>query len=201
MAFEFITEAPRGTQVAAGLMLLAMIGAGGLVLVSSKKGEVNELRTTHASLQRQVIQNRAIAANLARFRKEAAELRKRLESVQERLPTEKEIPRLYRQVSDLAHQSGLAVSLFDPGEPEDRDFYEETPITVIAESSYHGFGKFFARLARLPRVVTLNAFKFQGIEGSKATLRAELTLATYLMRAKREASAAQRGAPAPTDQQ
>ncbi|MFQ5828730.1 MAG: type 4a pilus biogenesis protein PilO [Candidatus Methylomirabilia bacterium] len=201
MAFEFITEAPRSQQVAFGVMfLIAIVGGGYYFLLSPSTTRVKQLRAEHASLQKQIIENRAIAAHLARFRQEATALRKRLDAVRARLPTEKEIPRLYRQVSDLARRSGLAVSLFDPGSPENREFYEETPIVLVAETSYHRLGEFFARLARLPRIVTLNKFRFQGIDDPTATLRAELTLATYLMRPKSEASADQPGAP-PGNQQ
>lgn len=179
-----ITNAPRSQQILLGVMLLVIIGAGGyFLLLSPKRSEVGALRSRHAALQSELTQSRAVARNLARFRQEAALLRERLEAAKERLPTEKEIPGLYRQISDLAFQSGLAVSLFQPKEPQPKDFYSEVPILVSSESGFHQLGTFFERLSRLPRIVSLTTIKLSGIERAAGAVKADFTLATYFFRA------------------
>ena len=135
MAFEAITNAPQSQKIILGVTLLAIIVAGGYFLVlSSKLADVNTLRGKSAALQAEVRQNRAIAQNLTRFRQEAIRLRERLEAAKERLPGEKEMPALYRQISDLAFQAGLTVSLFQPKEPLPGEVYSEVPIAVSAEA-------------------------------------------------------------------
>jgi type IV pilus assembly protein PilO len=183
MAFEAITDTPRSQKIILGLLLLAVIGAGGYFLVLSPKlADVGALRVKNATLQSEVSQSRAIAQNLAGFRQEAARLRERLEAAKERLPSEKEIPTLYRQISDLAFQAGLVVSLFQPKEPLPRDIYLEVPISVSGQAGFHQVGNFFERLSRLARIVTLTDIKLQGTERPTATVKADLTLATYLFR-------------------
>ncbi|MFQ5899099.1 MAG: type 4a pilus biogenesis protein PilO [Candidatus Methylomirabilia bacterium] len=207
MALEAITQAPRSQQLIVAVALLAVLVVGGYVLVlSPKKAQVQELRGQHLSLQTQLKQNRVIAANLSRFRQEAATLRRRLEAIHARLPTEKEMPQLYRQISSLARRSGLVVTLFEPQSPNPQDFYEEVQILVNAAANYHQLGEFFARLAQLPRIVTLSDFKLLGAAAAKkeksgrrrgkpkrsqgekpdtglsmGTVRAELALATYFI--------------------
>ncbi len=185
MAFEFLTQASRQYKIIAGVVLLVVIGAGGYVLlVSPKQDEVGQLKTRSAALQSEVAKNRPIAASLTRFRHEAAALRQRLEAATERLPTEKEMPKLYRQLSELALEAGLSVSLFQPRDPQPKDLYFEVPIVINAQAEYHQLGEFFERVARLSRIVTLGDFKLQG-NGSPAgtgSVRAELNLATYLLR-------------------
>jgi len=185
MAFEFITRAPRQYKLIAGVVLLAVVGAGGyFLLISPKRDEVEEIRARHATLQGEVVRNRAIAANLARFKLEAAALRQRLEAAKERLPTEKEMPKLYRQLSELALQAGLSVSLFQPKDPQPKDFYAEVPIVINAQADYHQLGAFFERIARLSRIVALGDFRLQGNERptGPGSVSAELNLATYLLR-------------------
>jgi type IV pilus assembly protein PilO len=183
VAFEAITNAPRSQKIALGFMLLAIIiGGGYFLLLSPKLAEVDGLRAKSAALQSELRQNRTIAQTLARFRQEAVRLRQRLEAAKERLPSEKEIPTLYRQISDLAFQAGLTVSLFQPKAPVPKDVYSEVPISVSAEAGFHQLGSFFERLSRLSRIVTLTDIKLQGIERPTGTVRAELTLATYLFR-------------------
>ncbi len=183
MALEFITQAPRVQKIALGVIALAIIGAGGyFLLLSPRMAEVAQLRNRNAALQAEVARNRALAARLAGFRKEAAALRLRLDAARARLPVEKEVPRLYRQISNLAIQSGLAVSLFQPKDPKPKDVYDEVPIVLNAEAGYHQLGKFLERVAKLPRIVTLNEFKLVGIQRPTGSLRAELNLATYVFR-------------------
>jgi type IV pilus assembly protein PilO len=123
-----------------------------------------------------------VAASLARFKQEAQALRTKLEAAKERLPSEKEIPGLYRQVSDLAFQSGLSVSLFQPKDPATKDIYQEVPISINAEAAYHQLGSFFDRLSRLPRILNLTDLKLAGITRATGTVRADLILTTYVFR-------------------
>src|SRR3970040_1421033 len=118
MAFEIITQAPRPQKIIFGVILLVVLVAGGYFLVlAPKMGEVSGLRQQRAAKETEMLQSRALAASLARFKQEAEALRARLETAKERLPSEKETPGLYRQVSDRAYQAGMAVSLFQPREP------------------------------------------------------------------------------------
>jgi type IV pilus assembly protein PilO len=183
MAFEIVTQAPRPQKIIMGVILLAILVAGGyFLLLSPKMIEVNDLRGQRAAKQAELLQSRAVAASLARFKQEAQALRTKLEAAKERLPSEKEIPGLYRQVSDLAFQSGLSVSLFQPKDPATKDIYQEVPISINAEAAYHQLGSFFDRLSRLPRILNLTDLKLAGITRATGTVRADLILTTYVFR-------------------
>ena len=94
------------------------------------------------------------------------------------------------RVSDGREQVGLGVSLFQPRAALARDVVSEIPITVTAEGSYHQLAKFFERVAGLPRVVNVNDFKLTGLRPiAKNSMRADLTLATYMYRSPRPAPA------------
>lgn len=181
--FAPITNQPKSTKLALGaVLILAILGGGYFLLISPAQSEVAAVRAKSDSLQAEVTQNRAVAANLSRFRQEAIVLRRRLDAVRERLPNEKEIPPLYRTVSNLAFQSGLAFSIFQPREPQQKDFYAEVPITVSAEVGYHQLGNFFERLTRLPRIVNVVDLKLTGINKPTGSVRADMTLVTYMFK-------------------
>jgi len=183
MAFEAITNAPRSQKIILGAMVLAIFVLGGyFLLLSPKLIDLSDLRGRIGTLQSQVRQSRATAQNLAGFRAEAIRLRERLEAAKEQLPSEKEMPTLYRQISELAFQTGLTVSLFQPKEPLPGEVYSELPITISAEAGFHQVGRFFERLTRLHRIVTLTEMKLQGIARPAETVKADLTLATYVFR-------------------
>lgn len=199
MAFsDSIANVPRPQKIAAGIIVLVIVAAIGYFLISPKLAERETLRQRNEALLAEVVKARADEANLRPFRLQADALRKRLEAAKGRLPSEKEIPALYRQVSDLALQSGLQVALFAPKAAEDKDSVAEIPIAVTAEGSYHQLGAFFSRLGRIARIVNLGDFRMAGIERPTGTVRADLTLATYLFRPEGAApTPAASAAPAP----
>jgi type IV pilus assembly protein PilO len=181
--FDPIIAAPRWQKVVLGLLGVALIGGGGYFgLLSTMETRIGALRTQHASLQTELAQARAAAADVTRTQREIAALEQKLDTLKERLPGEKEMPPLYRTISDAAFQSGLAVPLFQPREGKTRDYYVEFPITVSAEGGYHQLGQFFERIAAFPRVVTVQELKVSAQAKSKHPVKAELTLATYTYR-------------------
>jgi len=182
-ALDSIVNAPRPQKLIFGAMVLVIVSAlGYFFLISGARAERDTLREENEVRRAEVLKAKADEANLRPFRALAEALRKRLDTAKERLPSEREIPQVYRQVSDLATQSGLGVSLFQPKAAEDRDVLSEVPISVTAECTYHQLGAFLERVGKMPRIVSLGDFRVIGIDRPTGTLRAEMTLATYLFR-------------------
>ena len=208
-ALDPIVNAPRPQKLIFGAMVLVIVGAlGYFFLISGSRAERDALLEENDVRRAEVLKAKADEANLRPFRALAEALRKRLDTAKERLPSEREIPQVYRQVSDLATQSGLGVSLFQPKPAEDRDVLSEVPIVVTAESTYHQLGAFLERVGKMPRIVSLGDFRLVGIDRPTGTIRAEMTLATYTFRpegappppAKPGAPAAPRAPGAPPGQ-
>jgi len=208
-ALDPIVNAPRPQKLIFGAMVLVILGAlGYFFLISGSRAERDTLLQENEVRRAEVLKAKADEANLRPFRALAEALRKRLDTAKERLPSEREIPQVYRRVSDLATQSGLGVSLFQPKPAEDRDVLSEVPIVVTAESTYHQLGAFLERVGKMPRIVSLGDFRLVGIDRPTGTVRAEMTLATYTFRpegappppAKPGAPAAPRAPGAPPGQ-
>jgi type IV pilus assembly protein PilO len=183
-------------------VIIGLVGVVGLValayffLFSPIQMRIDGLVQRRNQLNTEVSQARAQVAEIERFRREIVELEKRLVLLADRLPSEKETPTLYRALSSAAEQSGLGVSLFQPREARPKDVVNEIPIVVSAEGSYHQLAKFFERVAALPRVVNVNDFKMSGVPKSRNSMKADLTLATYMYRPAAPPGAAKPPAPA-----
>ena len=181
---EPVVNAPKWQKGLFGVLGLAAIGgASWAFLFSPLHLQLGALRAQHAQLERDIAQNRAIVADLARFKRLVGETEQKLTALREKLPTEKETPPLYRSLSDAASTAGLGVALFEPKEPKPRDYYNEIPIILKAEGGYHQLGEFFQRVAGLPRVVNVTEWKFGPSKDTKKPVAAELTMATYTYRA------------------
>lgn len=176
-------DGPKLPKIVLGLIGLAAIGAGAyFLLLAPIQARVVVLEARRAQVNTELTTARAQVAELDRYRREMAEFEKRLVVLKDRLPSEKETPSLYRALSTAAEQVGLGVSLFQPREARPKDVVNEIPITVSAEGSYHELGKFFERVAHLPRVVTVGEFKMTATPKGRNSVKADLTLATYMYR-------------------
>jgi type IV pilus assembly protein PilO len=181
--FNPIVNAPASQKIVAGVMGLLVIGGVAYVfLLQPVITHIDQLRPEVATLQREVAQNRAILADLMKFRREAAELEARLEVLKDRLPSEREMPVLYRTLSEAAAAAGLGVSLFQPRPVATHEVYTEIPIALNGESGYHQLGEFLEKVAKLPRVVTVNEMKMTSGNRPRNPVKAELVLATYMYR-------------------
>jgi type IV pilus assembly protein PilO len=167
--FELLETGPRWQKLAAGLLaLVAVAGVGYFIAVLPVGSRVATLRGQRDIQQRELGRLRALAVEITRVRREAADVERQLENAKEKLPTEREIPTLYRTLSDAAVQAGLAVALFRPRGPRVHDFYNEIPISVVAEGGYHEVGDFIGRVATLPRATMISELKLTGA-GSEAS--------------------------------
>jgi len=176
-------DGPKLPKVVLGLVgVVALAAISYFLLLSPVQVRIDALVAKRTQVTAEVNTARAQVAELERFRREIAELEKRLALLKDRLPSEKETPTLYRAVSTAAEQSGLGVALFQPKTAVPKDVVNEIPITITAQGSYHQLAKFFERVAGLPRLVNVNEFKMTGLNKSKDSMKADLTLATYMYR-------------------
>ena len=178
-----LANAPKWQQLLlAGMGLVALLALPYFLLISPAATRIATLRAQRDSVQRELAQARRDVAEMEQLRREIAVLEQRIALIKDKLPTEREMPALYRTVSDAAFQSGVAVALFQPGAPRITEYYTEVPIAVSGETGYHPLGEFFERLAGLPRVVNVIEWRLAGLAKGTRTVKADLTLATYMYR-------------------
>jgi type IV pilus assembly protein PilO len=189
-------DGPKLPKVVLGVFgLVALAAASYFLLIAPIQERITALVQRKDQVTTEVTQARLQVAEIERFRRELADLEKKLVLLQDRLPSEKETPTLYRALSSAAEQSGLGVSLFQPREARAKDVVNEIPIILAAEGSYHQVAKFFERVAALPRVVTVNDFKLSGLGKARNSMRVDLTLATYMYKSSLAPAPARPAAP------
>src|SRR5918995_5644560 len=107
--FDPLVNLQKGAKLGLGFGGIAVIAAAVyFLLVAPIQERTAKLETNLEAVRQEVQQNRAILASLETFKRQAVELEQQLSLVTLKLPTDKEMPPLYRTVSDLAFQSGLA---------------------------------------------------------------------------------------------
>lgn len=160
MADNFYTKLPVVGQLGVSLLVAALFG--GLFYWqywSPARQEETDKMARLNNLKREIAALEVTANKLQDFQREVALLEVKLETLKRILPPEKETPDLMRKVQSLAAQSNLIIRRFTPGTPVNKEFYQEYPINVDVEGSYHNLGIFFDRVGRLSRLVNMGNIK------------------------------------------
>jgi len=162
MADNAYTKLPLGGQLGVSLGIAALVGGLFYYFYWSDATIEREQKTARLeALNKEIRALEVTAQKLGEFQREVALLEKKLETLKSILPPAKETPDLMRKVQALAAQSNLTINNFTPGATVNKDFYQEWPIDVELEGSYHNLGIFFDRISRLPRLVNVGGVKIQ----------------------------------------
>jgi type IV pilus assembly protein PilO len=137
-------------------------------------GKLDKLR---AELE---VQKKVVTA-LPKFRREAKELEEKFNTALKELPDKKEIPSLLTNISQLAQESGLQITLFQPQKEIAMDFYEEIPVKIKLYGGYHDLATFFDRVANLSRIVNIKDLTIgeATLEGEMVKLNSACTAITF----------------------
>jgi len=87
-----------------------------------------------------------------------------------------------RRVQYLAAQSSLLIKDFTPAPVATKEFYQEVPINVGVEGTYHNLGAFFDRVSRLSRLINVGNIKVKAQTNQTAsnTITATAVATTYV---------------------
>jgi type IV pilus assembly protein PilO len=160
MADNPLTKLPLVGQLGVSILVAILIFGGFYWFwYADKREEQVQKETRLADLQKQIRALEATANKLPEFQREVQALEARLEVLKRILPPEKEMPDLMRRLQYLAAQSSLAIRSFTPGAPVQKDFYQEIPISLAFEGTYHNLGAFLDRISRMSRLVNMGNLK------------------------------------------
>lgn len=183
MADNSLTKLPLAGQLGVSLLLAAIMGGAFYYFwYSDKLEEEKAKRAKLEQLQIDIRKLEVTANKLQEFQREVQLLEAKLETLKRILPPERETPDLMRRVQYLAAQSNLVIRRFTPAAPVTKDFYQEVPINVDVEGTYHMLGQFFDRVSRLSRLVNMGSIKIhsQAAQTASNTIAASAVATTFV---------------------
>jgi type IV pilus assembly protein PilO len=183
MADTNVSKLPLVAQLAISIGLgLAVLGGFYYFMYMDMVDEANKKTSQLEALRKDISQLEVITAKLPDFQREVSVLEMKLETLKRILPPEKETPDLVRKLQNLAAESQLRIKQFAPGSMISRDFYQEFPISLEVDGTYHNLASFFDRMSRLTRVVNAAGLKIsaKGEQTASNTISAQCTATTYI---------------------
>ena len=110
---------------------------------------------------------------------ENEENHKKIEAIEARLPSGKEVDQVVRQVSELAIESGLAAPAIESDKPVTAAMYMEQPLKMKISGDFNGFHAFLKKLEDLPRVTRIPDMKVARSNETNGHMKSEFTLSIY----------------------
>lgn len=107
------------------------------------------------------------------------QIAERIEAIEARLPTNKELSDVVRQISELAHKAGLQQPSIVAEKPVKASLYMEQPLKIEMTGDFRGFYKFLLELERLERITRLPEMTVRRSDKVDGHMVAEFTLSIY----------------------
>ena len=183
MADNALTKLSLNGQIGASIAAAALVGGLFYYFYYAEAVQERETKTGRLEQLQTEIRGLEVTANrLQEFQREVQLLEAKLETLKRILPPAKETPDLMRKVQALAAQSNLLIKTFTPLAVVNKDFYQEWPINVAVQGTYHNLALFFDRIGRLSRLVNVGELKIQSAtaQSVSSTITASCVATTFV---------------------
>jgi type IV pilus assembly protein PilO len=156
MAKSFHELSPRAQTIVFVMLSLLTAGATWTILLSPQRTAMAGLREQLQTLEAELVRAQGVAARLPAAEREVKALEASLRETQSVIPEEKDPQDVLRNLHQLASESLLDIASFKPKNVVTKTQYTEWPIELGLEGSYHDLGRFFDRIASMPRLMSVS---------------------------------------------
>ena len=87
---------------------------------------------------------------------------------------------MLRRFRILAEQEDFVLSEFRPSAEIEKDFFNEWPIAVKIEGTYHNLARFFDRMSRFSRIFNIDNLRILAKRDGQHTINASFTAKTFV---------------------
>ncbi len=182
---KFLEEVAKlgAQQKIAGLVgaVIAIIAASYYGGIADTLELIDEQAETIESQEAQLVKLEVQARDRSRYMKEVARLKQRLREAEEQLPKKAEVPKLLRDISYEAQQSGLQIARFEVQDERKQGEFAKVPVSMRVTGSYHEIAVFFDRLSKMSRIVNVADLKMTSPQfiNKKIVLTSSFDATTY----------------------
>jgi type IV pilus assembly protein PilO len=177
-----ISKIPLVQRIAilAALVVLILV-ANYFFFVSPQQAQIAASEQKIQQLDSELIQKKAIARNLPRYRVEVERLKQRLNQALTLLPNEAEIPELLQKIASRVEQSDCEMTSFEPQSEVVSGFYAKIPVRMSITGNFHSVLTFFDKVAKLNRIVNVTNISMSEpkVQNKKVVVKADFVATTF----------------------
>jgi len=143
-------------------ILLVLIGIGIIALwyyysYMPINVKLSELEQQFEAKQDTLRTIQALKPQLNLLREELQAASNKLDSLKSIFPDQKEIPKLLREITNVARASGIGTTKFNPMPDIEKEYYVENHYNMAVSGGYHQLAEFFAFLANFTLIINLTS--------------------------------------------
>jgi type IV pilus assembly protein PilO len=133
--------------------------------VESRKKELNDLKQATAGIE-----------DVGR---KTAELKQAIQFFESKLPQEKEIDKILKEVWQTAEANALQIRTVKTLRAEKAANYSEQPIEMTLAGDFNGFYSFLLQLEKLPRITRITQMNLSKMSEREGMMQARLTISIF----------------------
>lgn len=169
---------PIGVKIVVYLLIIVLVlFAGNHFYISDHHAVLQQEIGKESALKKEFEDKSFRVANLAALRKQMADVEEKFAELLGQLPTQKEVPGLLEDISDIGKAAGLQIEIIALEAERKSQFYIELPIKIEVKGVYHQLGQFVSGVAAIERIVTLHDYTIEPTDDGQ--LRMIISAKTY----------------------
>jgi type IV pilus assembly protein PilO len=160
-------------------LMLGLLGCS-YVFVFKPAAEKRLARQAETDAKRQALVNlKQSTAGIQDLERKIDEVEKAIKFFESKLPQEKEIDKILREVWQMAEQNALQTRTIKTLKSERNAGYSEQPIQLSLAGDFQGFHAFLRQLEKMSRIVRVNQMKLEKVTARDGEMQAQLTITIY----------------------
>jgi type IV pilus assembly protein PilO len=177
--------------VAYVVLLLATLGASYYYMVKPMAEHNADLRSQTQKKLEKLSTLRTAAAGVQDLPAEIDKLRKAIAFFEGKLPEEKEMDKVLREVWQIAERNGLSTKSVRSLKAVPNNDYNEQPIRMVMAGPFGGYYNFLKDVEALPRITRISEMSLNKDPKSEGQVTAELTLTIFFDSSARQKQVAE----------
>jgi type IV pilus assembly protein PilO len=164
------------------VLVSAMIG----LLVCSYFFVFAKSNLKRKALREEIVSKRAALADLKSatagvddLGKKIEELQKAINFFEKKLPQEREVENILKEISPMAEANSLQIRTVKPLKTERGPNYSEEPIQITLSGDFNGFYAFLLQLEKMPRITRVPQMHLEKINERDGEMTAQMTLSIF----------------------
>lgn len=161
------------------LVLLAMPVASYIFVFEPRNAQIAQMRRETLERQAKLQQLEAATRSFADMGKEIDKLSEAIAVFEQRLPAEREVEVILKQIWELADRHRLTPKSVRTDKPVTSAAYTELPIRVVIAGDFDGFYSFLLELGNLRRITHMPDMRIKKVPNEEGLMEADVVLKIF----------------------
>jgi len=161
------------------LLMIGMLGGSYFMLFKPRDQRRLEQLSQIQAKQKALSDLQHATAGIDDLKGKIADLEKAIAFFESKLPQEKEIDRVLKEVWQVAEANGLNIRKVQTLKTEKASGFSVLPVQINLAGDFDGYYQFLLQLEKLPRITQVNQMQLTKIQEKDGQMQALLTLTVF----------------------